>query len=483
MTDPAPPSRGPHDVRSISGAFRLLASTSVLTLIFGIVTNKLVAVYAGPDGIASLTIYRNLTNFLIAAVSLGMTNVVIQRISTSRDDQEKRTVLVGLLRLVLAQVVVIVLVGLLLGPLVTSWMFESTADRVVGIRVAILFAIGVFTMQMALEVLNGLTAVKQVSRVTLLTSFLTMATTYPLICLGRVGIAMMLGLTCFAGTALALRYITRAMPFSLRGAMRKEPFRWSGLPLSAPVAIRGIVTTGVLLLVQSIISHGFGTNTLGVYTSASTLESNAVMLLVGFMRPYYLPSLGSFATEREKNAFANRVLEFLLVLAIPGIVALVLLSPFVLELLFSHAFAAGSDYLSILGISMLAQTMLYTYGFYFVHRAAYRTILWIDCTWAVLLALGVGACAWLHAPVTTLAWTYATSYVVYAVIYVSVGRRLFGADLLSRRNLLLATLGFGWLLLCYVVAHRSIGERLAFAGVTVVAFGSVALRARPLSAR
>jgi hypothetical protein len=63
----------------------LSGSTALLTVALGVATTKLIALSAGPAGIALMGLYRYLGALASRSLLLGLDTTLVQRLSTSRD--------------------------------------------------------------------------------------------------------------------------------------------------------------------------------------------------------------------------------------------------------------------------------------------------------------------------------------------------------------------------------------------------------------
>src|SRR6185436_137433 len=71
-----------HAHGSLGGVVRALRLTSIasfLTIAFGVGTSKIIAVVAGPTGVALIGVYRTLVSIVTSVVQLGVTDRAIQK--------------------------------------------------------------------------------------------------------------------------------------------------------------------------------------------------------------------------------------------------------------------------------------------------------------------------------------------------------------------------------------------------------------------
>jgi O-antigen/teichoic acid export membrane protein len=323
------------------------------------------------------------------------------------------------------------------GP-VASWLFtaEDGSRHLWEIRLVLGLTIGVLALQSVSASLNGLLRLREVNRVNLVTSLLTLLTVYPFLLLGRIGLTFVIGFTCFIGSVLGILYLQKAIGHSLFRIHR--PRSWAAfravLPISPWLALQPILNTGSALTVQIALSRHYGLDSLGLYNAAAMIETTSITVLMSSMRSYYLPTLGRFASFTEKRVFVNKILSVLLVLLLVGVMTLVMGAPLAVKILFSGAFGHAEDIVRILALSMVGQVLVWCSALFLIHGADYRTFVLLDSAWASVRVLGTVLCAALDAPLQAVAWVHVGSYALSVVFYTISIRARYRAFLIDRMN-------------------------------------------------
>ena len=96
------------------------------------------------------------------------------------------------------------------------------------------------------------------------------------------------------------------------------------------------------------------------------------------MKSYYLPSLGRFSNQMDKQVFVNKVLTLLIGCVFPCIIIMIFGAKYILWLLFSEAFVPAASLLAIQSIAMLSQTFGWCYAVYLLHEGQYGVYLALD---------------------------------------------------------------------------------------------------------
>ena len=465
-------SSGSSSARSIVDALRITSIASILTILFGIGTNKVVAVVSGAEGLAVIGIYRNLSNIVSAILSFGVPELLVQRISTTEDRDLIRRILGATAAFLLFQTGAILTITLFFAnPLSTIVFGRSLGGHyVLEIRLVLVMTIGVIVMQATTAGLNGLARFRDVSRVGVVTSLLTVLTAYPLLLLGSIGLTLVIGLTCFVGAGLGAYYCWRASDLS-RSQFRL-PRTWaefrSALPISRWLMIGPILFIGSSLVVQSLVTRHYGLAELGYFNAGWLLETTAMTVLMSSMRSYYLPTLGRLATQHAKNQFAGRTLRILLVLLLLGVSLLILAAPYLLRLLFSTQFAPARDIVIVLAISMLGQVFIWCCGMFVLHKGEYRVYVSLECIWVAARIVGTTVCVTLGYGLIGIAWVEVAAMTMSAVVYALVVHLRYGAAIVNLSNAV-----FGFLILLLLLAGRVVAESGAVLSET--AFGLIVI--------
>jgi O-antigen/teichoic acid export membrane protein len=414
-----------------------MSAGTFLTLVFGVATNKILALVVGPEGFAVLGLYRSLTVTLTGIVSLGMTTVIVQRISTAKSDEAVRREIRSIFWFVAMQAIAIGLVAVFFGSVITHAIFGGEATVPVShVRWVLVMAIGVQALAAVVGVLNGQVLTKESTRINVLTSAATAATTYPLLLLGNIGLAFVIGLTCFLGAGVGARYIWRhngLTPSSLSprdglGTLARS------FPISLSMTLQPMILSGGALLVQTMVARHYGLTSLGWFNAAHMLEGTSVLLLTSAMRAYVMPMLGKLDTTQEKSVLVNKTMTLLLAVLFPGVVTLIFAGPVAVRLLFDTAFEPAVQLIAIISVSIVAQAIGWCYVVLLSHFAAYRSVLAIDAGWVVARVMGVALCIQLGHSLVWVAATYTLAYYLYAIAYSAVAVKSYGRAFLSTAN-------------------------------------------------
>ncbi len=208
-----------------------------------------------------------------------------------------------------------------------------------------------------------------------------------------------------------------------------------------------IVATGIFSI-HAIIGKHFGLESLGLYASVTIVETTFVMVLMSSMKTYFFPAMGKIKNDKEKKIFANNVIYLLQVITLPIVITVIVMSEYVLLILFSNEFLAASWLLAIQITSMLSSAFCWPYANYLLSDGKYKIYFAIDILWVSLLIILIfyisnsGQPLWLI-PLVYVSGSFASFFMYTVTMY-----KLYGSDSISKYNLiflavsLLITLSF-----------------------------------------
>jgi O-antigen/teichoic acid export membrane protein len=443
LRDPLPHGGdGPADAasaRRLLSAVGLTGSVALLTVALGVATTKIIALAAGPAGIALMGLYRYLGALVSRSLLLGLDTTLVQRISTARDGKTSSEA-VGAAFLALAlQGMAIAAVAIGAADLLGRWLFGAAATeaQVVEIRVVLAMAYANLILQVMTAVLGGLVEVRKVALVGVVAAFVTLAAIQPLLRLGSLGLAMNVGSGSLAGGALALVYVLRARGFSFLLVSLADRFRalCAILARSAFLILHPLVMMSAVVTVQSLIQGRFALPGLGAYNAAMTILDTALMVIVASARSFFLPSLGQTQDEADKARAVNRVLRVNLILASAAALLAIVGAPLLIPILFSGRFENAIVILPPFSLGLVGQAFVWSYAMFYLHHARYRLFFGLDLIWAAVYGGATSLVAYQQSSLTAAAWAYAGSYWVSGLVYALVAVRAFGWRMLDDRSL------------------------------------------------
>lgn len=466
--------------RKIISSFSFMSGATFLTIILGILTNKLIAVFSGAEGIGIIGLFRNFLGFVVPVLTLGTTTVIVQMISTSSSTKKVSEIVKSVFNLFIFQVIAAVIAAIFLSGYISNWLFPDSKyyDHVYEVRIVFAMALAVLFSQSMIALINGKVNIKIVTTINIVTALSTLIMAYPLIKLGGIGFAIIVGSGSIIGAVVGLYYVIKIYKkelygFSISLAAIKN---FSSFPISVWLLIHPLIVSATYLNIQVIVNKYYGINALGIYASVAMLETTTIMLLMAAMKTYCLPTLGQLNIKKDKENFLNKVLSILIIAVLPFILVLMFCAKYILWLLFSKEFQVGADILAVQSMAMLGQVFTWCFAMFMLHMGQYRTYLFVDSTWAILLSFSIWFVASNGFSLIGISIIYFLGSLFSLFLYIVVSCRLYGKGMLELRNIFLGLFALAITLAGFFISQKAtIYTQIAFitiVGVSVLYFVS-----------
>jgi len=445
--------------RKIISAFSFMSGATLLTIIMGMATNKLIAVYAGTEGIGIVSLFRNFIGFLVPVLTAGTTTVIVQMISTSSSPARLIEIVKSVFNLFIIQLVVVIILATFFSGYISNWLFPNSNNHeyIDEVRIVFSMAIIVLFSQSMVALINGKVNIKKISVINIATALSTLIMVYPLVHFGGIGYAFIVGSGSIVGAIIGFLYVSKIYKreldyFSFSVSAIKKI---STLPVSLWLFLHPLFVSAIFLNIQVVVNKYYGINALGIYSAVVMLESTTIMLLMAGMKAYYLPMLGKLSSRVEKENFINKVLTLLILVISPFIIFLIFSAKYILWFLFSEEFIVGEDILKLQSLAMLAQVFSWCYAMYFLHESRYKIYFMIDAVWALFLSISIWYIASSGFPLASVALIYFIGSLISFSLYLVVIYRFYGKGFLNVRNTALGAVSFLAILAAYFTSKNA----------------------------
>lgn len=422
-----------------------LGTASVVVLVAGAVSAKVVAVIGGPVGVGTVSV---LASVLSLAGLVGGFGVAVHLIRTVAADQSNAQSVTRAHRS--ARITVLLTSSTVAILLVAARDWIATAllgGMATGFDVGLIAVALVFQSLAGVEaaLINGLHRVAALAIVTAASGIATAgALSVAVVAGGSPAIAWgMLTGAVVTGVIMAVASHLVGPPTADRDVVARADVRKTALA-SAPFAVSQVVGTGSQLLIPLVVLFSSDAPDVGLYRAAATISVAYLAFLVAAMGQDYLPRLAAAPTKAVGETVRTQ-LELLLRVAVPVILATYAIAPVIVQLLYTKEFAPTAPLLRWLLIGDLVKLCSWSVSFVILARAPSQRFMVVEglagITLLGLTVLGTSALGLVGAGVA-----YALTYVVYYLV-VHVGSRGLFAHRVSRPEALTFALAFALALL------------------------------------
>ncbi len=415
---------------------KILRATSIMggaagvTLLLGMVRVKFAAVLIGMAGVGLLASFTAIQGLVGTLAGLGIQSSAVRDVAVALAKQDNESI--G--RTVLALRRTCWLTGLtgmaalmLLAPLISRITFGHGGYSldIAALGIVILFA-NLSGGQIAL--IQGSRRIGDMARANVIGAALaTAAAIGCYVWLGQRGIVP--AMVAVSAIQLALSWhFARRVPVPKVAMNWRQTFAEAGGMVSMGLIFmwNGLLVSAVAYLTVMLITQQAGLQAVGLYSAAFALSGIFVNFILGSMSADYYPRLTGVANDHAAvNRLVNEQTEIALLLAAPGLLVMLALAPWIMQLFYSREFLPAVELLQWFVLGCAGRVISWPLGFvmlalgksrwFFATETAFNTL------HVLLIALGL-----LVLGITGVAVAFFVMYVGYTMAVYLVARHLTG---------------------------------------------------------
>ena len=319
-----------------------------LNMLISVVRNKLTTHLLGPAGIGLMGIYLAIAEFVSSSCNFGLPFTSVQRLSElfESDDRQAMERFVGVVR------TWCVWTGLLGGALCVAFapllhtMFAGDSGSLWRPALVAPMVTATIITGGEISILKGTRRLKRVATITLLGAVVLLATTIPIYwLLGTDGILLALNLTAALTLALHLAFTLPVFPWHV-SLFSCQVLR-SGLPLlrtGFPYVLSAMAGSGAMMALTALLLRLGSMADVGLYRSASALMVSYAGIVFTALESDYFPRLSSVNHDPlRRNRCINQQIQVCVGLVGPFMIALAMMMPVVLHILYAPEFMVIED--------------------------------------------------------------------------------------------------------------------------------------------
>ena len=332
-----------------------------ISILVGIIRNKLCAVILGPEGFGLITLFTSTVTFVSTLSDLGLSFSAVRHVSELFETGDKSKI-DHFIKVVRAWSLLTGLAGMflciVLSPLLNKWTFdwgEHTLHFVLLSPIILLTAI----TSGETAILKGARRLRSLAFISVLSVVLSLFISVPIYYIwGETGI-----IPTLVGTALSIMLITIVYSYHLYPlkSLFVKGFGSEGLgmvKLGISFLFAGILGSGAELIVRSFLNNASSLDTLGLYNAGYVIIFTYASMVFTAMETDYFPRSASVNHDKEAvNQTVNRQIEVSLLIISPMLVAFTVLLPILLPLLYSSKFSPVIGMAQVAVISMFFRAL------------------------------------------------------------------------------------------------------------------------------
>lgn len=323
-------------------------SASLIGIVFGVVTTKVIAVLTGPSGVGTYSLLRQLLMMGMTVGTFGGQTALIQGVASKDSEEKKRYISSVFYVFLLGAIIVSMAVFLWASEIVTLVFSTDSQEMITVVRwLCLPIVLMIFSIYLA-SILNGCMVIGRLAKGQIIGSFISVVLVYPLsLSVAKSHALAFVWLLSGSQMAMVAYYIfvikkeklLTHLLFSFP-SINPDDFR-SFIKIAGVTLFTGLMATGGLLVIRSMITKAFGLDGAGMFDVAWTISMTYVMFLLGALTTYYLPTLSAIQDETERALLIQVMLRLVVLILVPLILILIPIVPMIIHLMYSESFMSA----------------------------------------------------------------------------------------------------------------------------------------------
>jgi len=415
--------------RGILKSTFIMGASSVITTILGIVRVKAIALILGPSGMGLTGIYMTITSMASAVSGMGIRESGVRQIAEAfgtGDGQRVSRTATSIRRAALLSGIAGSLGLLVLSGRASEFTFGNALHRhdIALLSLATLFG-AVSGGQTAL--IQGMRRVRDLAKVSMIGALMGTVCSIPIVYyFGRKGIASYLVVVAATGILTSWWFSRRITLATVTSGWRESLSEAKPLlKLGSALMLGALLTPCTHYLLRTFIVRFEGLGAAGVYHASTMLSVIYVHVILNSMITDFYPRLSAGSHD---NAFCrsliNDQIEVGLLLAVPGILAIMTYTPLVIAIFYSSEFMGAVDILRWQILGVMLQVVTWPMGFMLRAKAKGKLFFYTEL-FANVLNLGLSWLGLVYFGLVGIGMAYFGMNLIYLILIYMIDRSNF----------------------------------------------------------
>jgi PST family polysaccharide transporter len=375
---------------NIKNTFTLITVQTVLKVLFGIMINKIIAVYTGPSGLAILGQFQNFSAIVTGLANGSIQTGLIKKTAENESIEHRKKIWNNALFLSLS-------LSILLSVIV--WLLSETIAENIMLGKSYLFALEVFAFSIIfyglnlyiLSILNGIGDIKFYTVANILISLLSLMFISILTIVYDIEGAI-LGLIVTQSCAFFILYFLLYKKYKnsffifLHSNIDSKTIK-TLLKYGVASFSSGVILAVMMIVVRSIIVNYSSLDEAGIWEGAVKMGLYFNLLFALPISIHYLPMFSKTKTKRDLENHLRAVFKFLSPLMLVVIVFTFVFSDLIIKLIFTDEFLLISNIIVIILIAEMARVYAGTLSNLFFSKQELVTPVRNETIWALSFIL------------------------------------------------------------------------------------------------
>jgi PST family polysaccharide transporter len=457
--------------KQIAKSTGIFGGSQLLNMLLGMVRTKLLAVLLGTAGVGMTGMFQSITDLMRSITGLGLSFSAVKDIAEAgqSDDEERIGATVTMLqRWLWLTGIVGMLLTIGFSPLISRYVFGNE-DQILSICLLSFCVLAGTVSSGQLALLQGFRKIAHMAQSSLYGALGGLVTAVPLYLLfGMKGIVPALLVMALVGLFFTWLFARRIHYTKVTQSWKQTASKGKSMvKLGLYTVASGLISTLTLFLMRSYILNSDGVSHVGLFQAVWSVSSVYMGGILTSMAADYFPRLCRLNHDNEQVVrFTNEQTRFVLLVSTPLIVALLLVAPPILELLYSNSFHGAATLLrwQILGTFM--KVMVWPLGFILLSKSKGPRFLLVEAFW-YLAYYFITRFFWDEYGLDAAGIAYVAAYLLYIPLVYFLVKPLCGFRFEWRNKYLLLLYG-AFVLGAFVVTECVHGKLLIGVGVGIL---------------
>lgn len=428
--------------KQIAKSTSIFGGSQFANILIGIVRTKILAVLLGTTGVGLNGMFQSIIDLMRSLTGLGLSFSSVKEISEAK--QSGDSVRIGhtvtmLYRWLWWTGIVGMLLTIALSPWISAYVFGDKKHLTAICLLSFSILTGTLSSgQFAL--LQGMRKIGSMAKSSLYGAIGSLLVSLPLYWIfglnGIVPALIAVSLISLLFTWLFARKISvEHVVQSYRESLRRGG---SMVKLGIFTVVSGLVSTLTLFLLRSFILQSDGVGHVGLFQAVWSVSNMYMGGIMTSMAADYYPRLCSLNGDDPKTVrFTNEQTRFVLIVATPLIVMMLLIAPPILNLLYSNGFSAATTLLRWQIFGTFLKVIIWPLGFILLSKGKGARFLIVESTWLIAYYISTRL-LWPLYGLDAAGIAYVVAYVLYLPLVYWMVKPLCGFHFGLRNKVLIA---------------------------------------------
>lgn len=324
----------------------LSAISTVIKVIAGFVSIKVLAVYVGPSGLALMGQMQNFISMMSSVASAGVNSGVVKYTAEHYEDDEiKQKIWSSALKISLVLIIPMAIAIIFLADFISMKLLNTTEYGSIFIVFAVSIVFFVLNGLMT-SILNGQKEIKRLTILNIVGSLFGLAVTIALVTQYELYGALIAGIISQSIVFfVTLAFVLKSSWFRLSmflGSMDKE-YKNKLLKYSAMALVSATMIPLSHMYVRDYIGTHIGWDEAGYWQAIWRISETYLMLITTTLGVYYLPKLSSIKDKSELRTELLYGYKIIMPIVIITALGIYLFRDFIIHILFTEKFSPMAE--------------------------------------------------------------------------------------------------------------------------------------------